>query len=272
MSNEKLWGGRFKKNTAGEMDDFHSSIHFDCRLYEADITGSIAHAAMLGEQGIISRSDSELIVKELKSILADIKKGKIEFDSAAEDIHMNIEKLLIERLGDAGKRLHTGRSRNDQVALDIRIYLKECIKTLQSQLRALIEVLLRISSENLDTIMPGYTHLQKAQPITLAHHLLAYIQMFIRDHERLADCFRRVDIMPLGSGALAATTYQLDRTRVAELLGFSDITANSMDGVSDRDFAIEFVSCCSIIMMHLSRFCEELVLWTSNEFGFAEMD
>lgn len=268
----KLWGGRFKKATNNLMDDFHSSIGFDYVLYKQDIEGSIAHATMLGEQKIISLEDAHLIVQTLKEILADIEAGKIEFSVSAEDIHMNIETLLIERIGDTGKRLHTGRSRNDQVALDIRMYMKDALKQVTAQLVSLCDVLLKTAKENLDTIMPGYTHLQKAQPITLAHHTMAYFQMFLRDLDRLNDCYRRTDLCPLGAGALAGTTYPLNRERVAELLGFSGITQNSLDSVSDRDFAIEAASAFSIIMMHLSRYCEELILWSSNEFGFVEMD
>lgn len=268
----KLWGGRFKKETSGLMDDFHSSISFDCRMYREDITGSIAHAEMLGRQGIIPEEDARKIIQGLKDILIDIEAGKIEFSAQAEDIHMNIESLLIQRIGEAGKRLHTGRSRNDQVALDIRMYQKRRIEDLCGLLKNLEEVILNIARSNLDTIMPGYTHLQKAQPITLAHHVMAYFQMFARDIMRLKDCYSRTNICPLGSGALAGTTYPLDREYVAHSLGFADITQNSLDGVSDRDFLIECAACCSIIMMHLSRWCEELIMWSSNEFGFVEMD
>ena len=268
----KLWGGRFKKETSGLMDDFHSSISFDCRMYREDITGSIAHAEMLGRQGIIPEEDARKIVQGLKDILIDIEAGKIEFSAQAEDIHMNIESLLIQRIGEAGKRLHTGRSRNDQVALDIRMYQKRRIEDLCGLLKNLEEVILNIARSNLDTIMPGYTHLQKAQPITLAHQVMAYFQMFAWDIMRLKDCCSRTNICPLGSGALAGTTYPLDREYVAHSLGFADITQNSLDGVSDRDFLIECAACCSIIMMHLSRWCEELILWSSNEFGFVEMD
>lgn len=268
----KLWGGRFKKETSGLMDDFHSSISFDCRMYREDITGSIAHAEMLGREGIIPEEDAQKIVQGLKDILVDIEAGKIEFSAQAEDIHMNIESLLIQRIGEAGKRLHTGRSRNDQVALDIRMYQKRRIEDLCGLLKNLEEVILNIARNNLETIMPGYTHLQKAQPITLAHHVMAYFQMFARDIMRLKDCYSRTNVCPLGSGALAGTTYPLNREYVANSLGFADITQNSLDGVSDRDFLIECATCCSIIMMHLSRWCEELILWSSNEFGFVEMD
>ena len=268
----KLWGGRFEKATDGMVDDFHSSISFDKRLYRQDIRGSIAHATMLGEQGIIPAEDAQQIVDGLKGILSDIDAGKVQFEVDAEDIHMNVEKLLTERIGTAGGRLHTGRSRNDQVALDAHMFVKDCIRLTQGELEQLMRVLMRIASENLHTIMPGYTHLQKAQPITLAHHMMAYFQMLRRDWQRLEDAYARADVMPLGSGALAGTTYPLDRQRVANLLGFAAVSQNSLDGVSDRDFVIEYVSAASLIMMHLSRFCEELILWSSNEFGFVEMD
>jgi argininosuccinate lyase len=268
----KLWGGRFEKKTAEEVDDFHSSIHFDHRMYRQDILGSIAHARMLGRQGIIPAEDAERICEGLKQLLEDISLGKVEFSVEAEDIHMNIESLLTERIGDTAKKLHTGRSRNDQVALDTRMYSMEETNEILRLLAALESELLTIAEQNLDTFMPGYTHLQKAQPITLAHHLMAYFEMFRRDMERLQDCRKRINIMPLGSGALAGTTYPLDREWVAQELGFSAITRNSLDGVSDRDFAIEALSCCSLIMMHLSRFCEELILWSTDEFRFVEMD
>jgi argininosuccinate lyase len=268
----KLWGGRFTAGTDKSVDDFNSSIRFDQRLYKQDIEGSIAHAEMLGRCGIIPEEDAALICKTLLEILDDVEKGSIEFEVDAEDIHMNIEKILISRIGDAGKKLHTGRSRNDQVALDLRMYLKVEIGEIKGMLIDLQKKLLQISEEHLETIMPGYTHLQRAQPITLAHHMMAYFQMFRRDIGRLEDCYKRMDVMPLGSGALAGTSYALDRQYVADRLGFSAITENSLDGVSDRDFAIELASCISIIMMHLSRFCEELVLWSSAEFSFIEMD
>lgn len=268
----KLWGGRFSKSTDKSVDDFNSSIRFDCRMYKQDITGSIAHATMLGEIGIISKEESELICNTLLEILVDIEKGNIEFEIDAEDIHMNIEKILISRIGETGKRLHTGRSRNDQVALDIRMFLKDEITIIKEMLLSLENVLVKISENNIDTIMPGYTHLQRAQPITLAHHLLAYFQMFKRDIERLNDCYKRLDYMPLGSGALAGTTYPLDREFVAKKLGFANITENSLDGVSDRDFAIELACDLSLVMMHLSRFSEEIILWSSSEFSFIELD
>ncbi len=269
---QKLWGGRFSKATDKKVDDFNSSIRFDQRMYKQDILGSIAHATMLGKQEIIPQADADLIVKTLGEILEDIEAGKVEFLIDAEDIHMNIEKILTDRIGAAGKRLHTGRSRNDQVALDIRMYLRDEIGEISAMLKTLMQTLLNIASENTDTIMPGYTHLQKAQPITLAHHVMAYFEMLKRDLERLSDTKKRVNIMPLGSGALAATTYPLDREFVAEMLGFDGVTQNSLDGVSDRDFVLETEFALSVIMMHLSRFSEELILWSSHEFSFVEMD
>lgn len=268
----KLWGGRFKKSTDSFVDHFHSSISFDQRLYKQDIEGSIAHADMLGKQNIISIEDSLLIQKTLKEILNDIEQGTIEFDEKAEDIHMNIETILIERIGNVGKRLHTGRSRNDQVALDIRMYVKEEICNTQVLLKELMITLNNLAKNHMDTIMPGYTHLQRAQPITFSHHLLAYVEMFKRDYARLSDTYKRTNSMPLGSGALASTTYPLNRTMVCNTLEFHEITLNSLDGVSDRDFCIELLSSFSIIMMHLSRFCEEIILWSSHEFQFIELD
>ena len=268
----KLWGGRFTKSTDSFTDHFHSSISFDQRMYKEDITGSIAHAAMLGRQGVIPAEDSELLQKTLKELLADIESGKVEFDEKAEDIHMNIETMLIERIGDVGKRLHTGRSRNDQVALDIRMYNKEQIINIKKLLLELIRALNDIAEANINTIMPGYTHLQRAQPVTLAHHVLAYCEMFKRDIDRLDDTYRRTNVMPLGSGALAGTTYPLDRQYVCDALGFDSISLDSMDGVSDRDFCVELLSSLSMVMMHLSRFCEEIILWSSHEFKFVELD
>lgn len=267
----KLWGGRFTQSTDSFTDHFHSSISFDQRLYHQDIAGSIAHAGMLGKQGIISQEDATLIQKTLKEILRDIEEGAVSFDETAEDIHMNIESMLIQRIGDVGKRLHTGRSRNDQVALDMRMYVKGEIREIQEQLKELCKVLNRIAKDHLDTIMPGYTHLQRAQPVTLAHHVLSYVEMFKRDYARLTDTYQRTNVCPLGSGALAGTTYPLDRETVANELGFDGITLNSMDAVSDRDFCIEFLSDMSMIMMHLSRFCEEIILWSSHEFRFIEL-
>ncbi|MCR6544019.1 argininosuccinate lyase [Dehalobacterium formicoaceticum] len=268
----KLWGGRFAKKTDYLVEDFHSSISFDQRLYRQDIQGSIAHARMLGKQGIITIEEADQLARALESIQQDIEAGLVTFEVDAEDIHMNIEKILTERVGEAGKKLHTARSRNDQVALDIRLYLKEEIKEVARLLVALQKVMLDLADQHLTTVMPGYTHLQKAQPITFAHHLMAYFQMFTRDIERLQDCFKRVDVMPLGSGALAGTTFPIDRNYVREQLGFAGITMNSLDGVSDRDFAVEFCGAASLIMMHLSRFSEEIVLWSSNEFRFITLD
>lgn len=268
----KLWGGRFSKQTDKAVDDFNSSIRFDARMYAQDIAGSIAHAKMLGKQGIIPKEDSELIIKTLGEIKEDIENGKVEFEIDAEDIHMNIETILISRIGDAGKKLHTGRSRNDQVALDVRMYLRHETDEISAMLKELRGILLGIAERNIDTIMPGYTHLQKAQPITLAHHIMAYYEMFRRDGERLNDCRGRINVMPLGSGALAGTTYPLDREFVAEQLGFDGVTQNSLDGVSDRDFVCELAFDLSMIMTHLSRFSEEIILWSSNEFGFIELD
>jgi len=269
---QKLWGGRFTKSTDSFTDHFHSSIGFDSRMYHEDITGSIAHATMLGKQGIIPKEEADLICKTLNEILCDIETGTVTFDEKAEDIHMNIETILISRIGDVGKKLHTGRSRNDQVALDTRMYAKKEIQDIQQLLKTLLVTLNDLAEQHTETILPGYTHLQRAQPVTLAHHILAYVEMFKRDNERLHDAFKRTDVLPLGSGALATTTYPLDRVFVAEQLGFSAISANSMDAVSDRDFCIELVYCLSMLMMHLSRFCEEVILWSSHEFRFVELD
>ena len=268
----KLWGGRFEKATNGLVDDFHSSIRFDQRLARQDITGSIAHATMLGEQGIIPKADADAIVEGLKSILADVEAGKVEFELDAEDIHMNVEKLLTERIGEAGKRLHTGRSRNDQVALDCRMYVKESAREAISYQRELCETLLAIAKAHAGSIMPGYTHMQRAQPVTLGHHMMAYFQMFSRDMQRMKEVYQHADVCPLGCGALAGTTYPLNRARTAELLGFSSVALNSLDGVSDRDFVCDYIYAASVCMMHLSRFCEELILWNSHEFKFVEMD
>ena len=268
----KLWGGRFKKGTDKLVNDFNSSIPFDSRMYKEDIEGSIAHASMLGEQGIIPKDASDRIISGLLEILKRIDSGTIEIDMTSEDIHSFVEGTLTYYIGENGKKLHTGRSRNDQVALDLKLYLKKVLKSIQNDLIALEEVLFEKAKENIDTIMPGYTHMQKAQPITLSHHLLAYAEMFKRDVTRLADCYERMDTMPLGSGALAATTYPLNRESVAKTLGFSKITLNSLDAVSDRDHAIEALSAFSMIMMHLSRFSEEIILWCTNEFSFIELD
>ena len=268
----KLWKGRFSKEANSSADAFNASIGFDQRLYKQDILGSMAHAAMLGKQGIIPSKEAEDIRLSLLEILHEIEAGKVEFTEEREDIHMNIESILTERIGDAGKRLHTARSRNDQVATDLRLYQKEIIDEILSLLSQLSDTLRALSERHRETVMPGYTHLQRAQPVTLSLHLLAYDQMFSRDIDRFRDCRKRTDSLPLGSCALAGTTYPIDRTFVAKELGFSAICENTMDAVSDRDFAIEFISCCAMTMMHLSRFCEELVLWSSTEFGFIEMD
>ena len=268
----KLWSGRFQKETDSLVNDFNSSISFDARLYAQDIAGSIAHATMLGEQGIISQADAAAIVDGLKQLLADIEAGQVEFSADNEDIHMNIETLLTQRIGDAGKRLHTARSRNDQVALDFRLYLKEQIGEIKQQILHLQQVIVRQARANQKTVMPGYTHLQRAQPITFAQHLLAYGSMLSRDVTRLEDCAVRMNESPLGSGALAGTTHPIDRMRTAQLLGFDRPMSNSLDGVSDRDYALEFLSDMSILMMHLSRFSEEIILWCSWEFKFIELD
>ena len=269
---DKMWAGRFSKELDKRVNDFNSSISFDARMYRQDIRGSIAHATMLGDTGIIDKVESEKIVEGLNGILSDIDSGKLLFDPNAEDIHMFVEQVLTERLGDTGKRLHTARSRNDQVALDIRMYLRDEIMVIIPMLKNLAETLCKTAEDNTDTVMPGYTHLQRAQPITLAHHLMAYANMLVRDIDRLADTYKRMNIMPLGSGALAATTYPIDRRQVSALLGFDDITQNSLDGVSDRDFCIELCSALSILMMHLSRLSEEIVMWCSWEFKFIELD
>lgn len=269
---DKMWAGRFSKELDERVNDFNSSVSFDARMYKQDISGSIAHAKMLGDTGIIDKSESEKIVEGLTGILNDIDSGKLLIDPNAEDIHMFVEQVLTERLGDTGKRLHTARSRNDQVALDIRMYLRDEILEIISMARELTETLCTIAEDNLDTVMPGYTHLQRAQPITFAHHLMAYANMLVRDLGRLADTYKRMNVMPLGSGALASTTYPIDRRQVSAMLGFDDITQNSLDGVSDRDFCIELCSALSILMMHLSRFSEEIVMWCSWEFKFIELD
>ncbi len=268
----QLWKGRFKKELAKETNDFNSSISFDSRMFEEDIKGSMAHAAMLGAQGIIEKSESDKIIAGLQEILSDIKSGKLEIDMTAEDIHTFIEGELTARLGQTGKRLHTARSRNDQVALDIRLTLRKEIGEIKEKVRGLIGVICAKAEENKHTIMPGYTHLQRAQPITFAHHLMAYAAMLCRDLGRLEDTEKRMNNCPLGSGALAGTTYPLDREAVAAELGFDGITLNSLDGVSDRDFCIELASALSLIMVHLSRFSEEIIMWCSWEFKFVELD
>ena len=268
----KLWGGRFAKDTDGLMDDFHSSISFDQRLYREDIEGSLAHAAMLAACGIITKADETAIKNGLIGILEDIESGKVAFEVSAEDIHMNIEKLLIERIGEAGKKLHTARSRNDQVAVDTRLYLKKEIGAVKSLLLDLQETLFALAAEHKETAMPGYTHMQKAQPITFGYHLLAYFQMFARDYSRFDDCLARMDVCPLGAGALAGTTFPIDRQMTAQMLGFARASSNAMDSVSDRDYAIEFCHAAALTMMHLSRFCEEVILWSTNEFAFITLD
>lgn len=268
----KMWAGRFSKEVDEKVNDFNSSISFDARMYRHDIKGSMAHAQMLGEQSIIEKSESERIIAGLQGILEDLDSGKLSFDPNAEDIHMFVEQILTERLGDTGKRLHTARSRNDQVALDIKYYLKDECDEISKLVYELIETIIETAQEHYNTVMPGYTHLQRAQPVTFAHHIMAYAQMLTRDLGRLADCKKRTDVMPLGSCALAGTTYPLNRKRTAELLGFSDITYNSLDGVSDRDYCIELASAISILMMHLSRFSEEIIMWCSWEFKFIELD
>lgn len=268
----KMWQGRFKKELDSAVNAFNSSISFDYRMYKSDIEGSIAHSAMLNKQGILSDADKELIHDGLNSILKDIENGSLEFDMSAEDIHMFIEAELTKRIGDAGKRLHTARSRNDQVATDIRLYLRDEIKTVKDLTVALLSVILDIADENTETIMPGYTHLQRAQPITFAHQLMAYAEMFIRDIDRLCDTAKRLNSLPLGACALAGTTHNIDRFYTAELLKFDSVCRNSIDAVSDRDFVIELASAFSIIMMHLSRFSEEIILWCSHEFKFIELD
>lgn len=268
----KLWGGRFTKETDKLVYNFNASISFDQKFFRQDIQGSIAHATMLGAQGIISKDDSEKIVAGLKSILEDIESGKLEITDEYEDIHTFVEANLIERIGEAGKRLHTGRSRNDQVALDMKLYTRDEIGNVDEELKELLQVILRIMKENVETYMPGFTHMQKAQPVTVAHHFGAYFEMFKRDRSRLSDIFARMNYCPLGSGALAGTTYPLDREMTARLLGFTGPTLNSMDSVSDRDYLIEFLDALSIIMMHLSRFSEEIIIWNSNEYKFVELD
>jgi len=267
-----MWDGRFQKETDKAANDYNTSLPFDCRMYAQDIRGSMAHCRMLSNQGVISSEDAGAILTGLTHILTDINDGEISFDTDAEDIHMFIEEELTRRIGDAGKRLHTGRSRNDQVALDVRLYLLDESKEIRELIMKLYRTLIVKAAENLTTIMPGYTHLQRAQPITLGHHLSAYIQMLQRDMTRLDDAAARMNYSPLGSGALAGTTYPLDREAVAHELGFAGVTQNSLDGVSDRDFVIEFASVFSILMMHLSRFSEEIILWSTQEFAFIDLD
>ncbi|MCI9360262.1 MAG: argininosuccinate lyase [Hungatella sp.] len=268
----KLWGGRFTKEENQLVHNFNESLSFDQKFYRQDIEGSMAHVTMLAKQGIVSEEDKEAILIGLKGILEDIQSGKLEFTKEHEDIHSFVEANLISRIGEAGKRLHTGRSRNDQVALDMKLYCRDEIKEIDRLTKALMEELLKIMEENLDTYMPGFTHLQKAQPVTLAHHVAAYFEMFKRDRQRLHDVYERMNYCPLGSGALAGTTYPLDREYTAKLLGFYGPTLNSMDSVSDRDYVIELLSAMSLIVMHLSRFSEEIIIWNSNEYRFVELD
>ncbi len=269
---EKMWSGRFKKSLAEETNDFNSSISFDCVMFAEDITGSIAHATMLASKGIISCEDAETIKDGLAKILEELQNGELDFDMTAEDIHMFVEAELTKRIGEAGKRLHTSRSRNDQVALDLRMYLKNQTMEISKLLSSLLETLCDIAEKSKEVVMPGYTHLQRAQPVTFAHVMMAYAQMFMRDKERLFDCYKRTNVCPLGSCALAGTTYDIDRNQTSQLLGFERPAQNSLDGVSDRDFVIELGSAISTIMMHLSRFSEEVIMWCSWEFKFVELD
>lgn len=271
MSKDKLWGGRFTQPTDKFVEEFTASINFDKRLYHQDIRGSIAHATMLGKQGIIPVADVENIVSGLKTILEQIEAGEFDFSVSLEDIHMNIEARLSEKIGDAGKRLHTGRSRNDQVALDIRLYLRDELVEVSAYIDLLIDAIIHQAEENLGVIMPGFTHLQTAQPILFSHHMMAYHEMLKRDKARMEDCLKRTNVLPLGAGALAGTTFPIDREYVAELLDFAEVTRNSLDSVSDRDFAMEFCAASSILMVHLSRFSEELILWSTSEFKFVEL-
>lgn len=268
----KLWGGRFTKETNQLVDEFNASITFDKRFYRQDIRGSIAHVTMLAKAGILTEEERDQIKGCLEQILEDIEAGSLSIDETAEDIHSFVEATLIDRIGDTGKKLHTGRSRNDQVALDMKLYTRDELEEMHGLLTSLLETILKIMEENLETYMPGFTHLQKAQPVTLAHHFGAYFEMFLRDRQRLEDIHARMNYCPLGSGALAGTTYPLDRDYTAELLGFTGPTMNSMDSVSDRDYLIEFLSAMATIMMHLSRFSEEVIIWNSNEYRFVELD
>ena len=268
----QLWGGRFTKETDQLVYNFNASISFDKRFYAQDIRGSIAHVMMLARQGILTDSEKEKIIEGLEGILDDVEQGKLVISDKYEDIHSFVEDTLIDRIGEPGKKLHTGRSRNDQVALDMKLYIRDEVHMLDNLVEEILLAILTLMEENVDTYMPGFTHLQKAQPITLAHHMGAYFEMFKRDHERLTDLYRRMNTCPLGSGALAGTTYPLDREYTARLLGFEGPTLNSMDGVSDRDYLLELLSSLSIIMMHLSRFSEEVIIWNSNEYQFVEID
>lgn len=268
---KKPWAGRFEEATAQSVEKFTCSLHYDARLYRYDIEGSIAHATMLADCGIISRRESAVIVQGLRSILADMERGKFRFDPSDEDIHMAIEKELIRRVGETGGKLHTARSRNDQIALDVRLYLREEIDNVICLLKDLQRQLVKIAKREISTIMPGYTHMQKAQPVLLAHYFMAFAEMFARDEERIMDCQKRVNVMPLGAAALAGSGLPIDRKRTAKLLNFPSVSRNSMDTVADRDYIAEFIFAASLTMVHLSRFCEDLVLWSSDEFGFAEI-
>jgi argininosuccinate lyase len=268
---EKLWGGRFSEATDAFVEAFTASVGFDARMYRQDIQGSIAHARMLAKVGVLTEAECEKIMRGLNDILLDIERGDFAWLVSFEDVHMNIEARLIDRIGDTGKKLHTGRSRNDQVATDMRLYLRDAIDHLRGEIRRLQGALLDLAEREADTILPGFTHLQVAQPISFGHHLLAWFEMLDRDHDRLGDCRKRVNVMPLGSAALAGTSYPLDRAYTAELLGFERPSRNSLDAVSDRDFIIEFLAAASLIMTHLSRFSEELILWTSAQFGFVDL-
>ena len=267
----KMWAGRTSGEVSSIADDFNSSISFDCKLYTQDITGSMAHAAMLGAQGIITAQEADTLIQGLEGILQDLDSGKLEIDYTCEDIHMFVEQVLTQRLGDVGKKLHTARSRNDQVALDLRMYLRSEVEEISALTKALVEAIVSQAQNNLGVIMPGYTHLQRAQPILFSHHLMAYAMMLLRDLGRLADCRKRMNVCPIGSCALAGTTYNTDRWMEAKALGFDDIARNSIDGVSDRDFCVELLSAISVLMMHLSRFSEEIILWSSWEFQFIEL-
>ncbi|MEI0558397.1 argininosuccinate lyase [Brachyspira intermedia] len=269
---EKLWGGRFSKELNKEANDFNSSLSFDCKMYKEDILGSIAHAKMLGECSIIPLEESVTIINGLKQILDDIENNKLQFDFELEDIHTQVERWLIDRVGEVGKKVHTGRSRNDQVALDLRMHLKNKVENIKYLILDLISTLISIQKEHTKTYMSGYTHLQRAQVITFAHYLGAYVEMFKRDFDRLTDAYKRIDVMPLGAGALACSTYKIDNKKTAETLNFKNVMLNSLDAVSDRDFVIEVESALSIIMMHLSRFSEELILYSTSEFKFVEFD
>ena len=271
MANEKPWGGRFTESTNAFVEAFTASVGFDRRLYRHDIQGSIAHASMLAHVGVLTKKERDAITKGLKTIEAEIERGEFAWSTSLEDVHMNIEARLTERIGDAGKKLHTGRSRNDQVATDLRLYLRDGIDAVRAELKRLQESLLQVAEREAETIMPGFTHLQIAQPVTFGHHLMAWFEMLARDDARLRDCRSRVNVLPLGAAALAGTSYPIDRAHTAKLLGFAAVAENSLDAVSDRDFAIEFAACAALIMTHLSRMAEELVLWSSSQFDFVEL-